>query len=95
MAINADQQRKHPRFNTDLVCRFRVDGTFQWETGDLMNLSKGGVCLKAKVPPQKDAIVEIELDLFTDEGVWKKRKMKAKVMWRRGKRAGLGFTNDS
>ena len=60
-----------------------------------MNLSKGGVCLKAKVPPHKDEIIEMEIDLYTDEGVWKNRKMKARVMWRKGKRAGLSFTSDS
>lgn len=93
MAINPDEpKRKFPRFATDVGCRFRSDGTFQWEMGELMNLSKGGVCIKAKVPPSKDSIVELEIDLYTDEGIWKKRKMKAKVMWRRGKRAGLHFT---
>lgn len=93
MAVNVPPQRKHQRFPTDLTCRYRIDGTFPWENGELVNLSKGGVCIKAKVPPSKDAIVEIELDLFTDEGVWKKRKMRAKVMWRRGKRSGLNFIN--
>lgn len=91
MAINADIKRKHPRFPTDLQCLYRVEGTFAWESGELINLSKGGVCIKAKIPPSKAAIVEIEIDLRTDEGVWKKRKLKARVMWRRGKRAGLHF----
>lgn len=96
MAIDSERpQRRHPRFMTDLTCRFRLDGTFQWDTGELMNLSKGGVCIKCKTPPEKEAIVEIEVDLFTDEGVWKKRKMRAKVMWRRGKRAGLNFLPDT
>jgi hypothetical protein len=84
----------HQRFHTDLVCRFRSVGTFQWDEAEVMNLSKGGVCLKAKTPPEKGALVEMEVDLYTDEGVWKNRKMRARVMWRKGKRAGLAFTND-
>ncbi|CAN5628814.1 hypothetical protein BH10BDE1_BH10BDE1_10040 [soil metagenome] len=94
LALNSKHQRKFPRYNTDVVCRFRLAGTFQWGSGELMNLSKGGVCLKAKVPPNKDELVEMEIDLFTDEGEWKNRKMRARVMWRKGKRAGLSFTND-
>ena len=93
MAVASEPKRKHPRFPTDVGCLFRVAGTFQWESGELINLSKGGVCIKAKLPPSKDEIVELEIDLFTDEGVWKKRKMKAIVMWRRGKRAGLHFVS--
>ncbi len=93
MAVSSEPKRKHPRFPTDVGCLFRVSGTFQWEPGELINLSKGGVCIKAKLPPSKDTRVELEIDLFTDEGVWKKRKMKAIVMWRRGKRAGLHFTS--
>ncbi len=89
---NGEVKRKHPRFPTDLECLFRVEGTFAWDNGELLNLSKGGVCIKAKVPPAKDAIVEIEIDLVTDRGDRKKRKMKARVMWKRGKRAGLNFT---
>lgn len=93
MALNSKNQRQFQRFPTDLACRFREEGTFPWDNGELMNLSKGGVCLKAKVPPQKDSTVELEVDLFTDDGVWKSRKMRARVMWRKGKRAGLSFTS--
>ncbi|HWU44921.1 MAG TPA: PilZ domain-containing protein [Bdellovibrio sp.] len=91
MAIETDIKRKYPRFPTDLTCLFRSEGTFAWESGELLNLSKGGVCIKSKTPPAKDAIIEIEIDLFTEQSGWKKRKMKARVMWRRGKRAGLHF----
>ncbi len=92
MAISGAVKRQFQRFaTTDLICRFRVDGTFQWDDSQMMNLSQGGVCIKAKVPPPKDAVVELELDLYTPNGGWKKRKMKARVMWSRGKRAGLHF----
>lgn len=91
MAIDADVKRRFPRFPTDLACLFRAEGTFQWETGELVNLSKGGICIKAKLPPAKDSIVEIEIDLNTGSGEKKKRKMKAKVVWKRGKRSGLNF----
>ena len=60
----------------------------------MMNLSKGGVCIKAKAPPPKGVIVELELNLQTPVDGWKKRKMKARVMWCRGKRSGLHFLTD-
>jgi hypothetical protein len=94
VALNSKSQRKFPRYNTDLNCRFRLSGTFQWDNGELMNLSQGGVCLKARTPPRKDEMIEIEIDLFTDEGVWKNRKMKARVMWQKGKRSGLRFVGE-
>ncbi|MBN8540960.1 MAG: PilZ domain-containing protein [Deltaproteobacteria bacterium] len=83
--------RRFPRFATDVACRFRTEGTFQWQEGELVNLSKGGVCLKAKSPPAKDETIELEMDLLSEKGEWRKRRLRAKVIWKRGKRAGLGF----
>lgn len=83
--------RRFPRFATDVVCRFRLEGTFQWSEGELVNLSKGGVCLKAKTPPVKEDIIELEIDLLSEKGEWRKRRLRAKVAWKRGKRAGLMF----
>ncbi len=83
--------RRFPRFPTDVVCRFRLEGTFQWSEGELVNLSKGGICLKAKSPPVKGETVELEMDLLSEKGEWRKRRMRVKVVWKRGKRAGLMF----
>jgi hypothetical protein len=89
--MNKITPRRFPRFATDVVCRFRSEGTFQWMEGELVNLSKGGVCLKAKSPPMKDEIVELEMDLLSEKGEWRKRRLRAKAVWKRGKRSGLMF----
>lgn len=91
MAMNKLTPRRLPRFATDVPCRFRPEGTFQWSEGELVNLSKGGVCIKAKVPPMKDEIIEIEMDLLSEQGEWRKRRLRAKCVWKRGQRAGLMF----
>jgi hypothetical protein len=91
MNKNKITPRRFPRFATDVVCRFRKEGTFQWEEGELVNLSKGGVCLKAKAPPVKDQIVELEMDLLSEKGEWRKRRLRAKAVWKRGTRSGLMF----
>lgn len=87
--------RKFPRFPTDVVCLFRHEGAFQWSEGELVNMSKGGVCLKSKVPPARGSLVELEVELLTKDGSFKKRRLKAKVVWRRGVRAGLLFLGAS
>lgn len=95
MAVsNKASPRKYTRYGTDLQCRFRIEGTFPWLDGVLVNLSKGGTCLKAKGCPAKGDDVELEVTLITDDGKWTKRKMRATSMWQRGIRAGLKFKVD-
>lgn len=91
MALGKLTPRRFPRFATDVACRFREEGSFQWAQGEILNLSKGGFCLKAKHPPERDVTIEIEMDLLTEKGEWQRRRLRAQTVWKRGKRAGLRF----
>jgi len=91
VAVSRVAPRKFPRFPTDVTCLFRQDGGFQWSEGELINMSRGGVCLKCKAPPPRGTAVEIEVALLSRDGSFKKRRLKTRVEWRRGIRAGLRF----
>lgn len=60
--------RSHPRFLTEeLKCRFRMMGDFRWYSGWLINVSRGGICLKALVLPPVGVQVDIEVELSVAE----------------------------
>lgn len=94
MALSGINPRRFPRYATDVFCRFRETGSFQWQQGQIVNMSKTGFCLKASQPPAKDIEIEVEMDLLVD-GKWENRKLDAVVMWKRGKRSGLRFIKKS
>lgn len=83
--------RRFPRFATDVICRYREAGSFNWLQGEILNLSKGGFCLKSKNPPERETIIEIEMDLLTEKGEWQRRRLRAQTVWKRGMRAGFRF----
>jgi hypothetical protein len=86
--------RKYNRFKVDLPARFRLVGKFRWRQGALLNLSKGGVCLLSRGIDGALVIndeLEIEVATIDGEGRIQVRRLKSKVMWRRGNRYGLEF----
>lgn len=91
----SDNIRRQPkRFPVELSARFRsADGAEKdWVEGHLVNLSEGGLCLKAEaeilIPGE---VLEIVIDSIDKKGVKHKRLMRAKVVWRKEGRAGVQF----
>lgn len=91
--------RAHTRFRVDLPVRIRPLGTFRWQEGSLINLSKGGICLEARPSAKGEARsvfetgawLEVEIPTVDREGKPRERRMEAEVQWSKGRRYGLRF----
>ncbi len=90
----SDIKRLPPRFPVDMSARFRsAEGeNAEWREGRLLNLSEGGLCLKADSESlMPGEILEIVIDSVDKKGIARRRLLRAKVVWRKADKAGVQF----
>ncbi len=84
--------RYPPRFKTDLAVKFRLaNSTMAFNSGRLVNLSAGGVCLWTKSKILTGEKLELVVESVDKKGLKRRRLLRAKVTWVKGLEAGLMF----
>jgi len=79
------EQRQHPRIDLNKYAEYwNGDNLF---SGEIVNISSGGVCLQSDSPiPDKDVFIAFQLDDENEQTI-----LLARPMWKNGNRCGYKF----
>jgi hypothetical protein len=81
-------KRKHERHPVRLKAKVRPIGKREWSTGNLINLSQGGMCLESQLGYFVGQMIEL---MVPKEDGADSHFITAIVVWKRGSKHGLNF----
>ena len=83
--------RKPERYDVEINATFRAVGSLEWFDAELVNLSFGGLCMKSGATLTQDQVLEFVVETVDAEQNRHRRRVIARVIWRREGRYGVQF----
>lgn len=88
---HAWRDRTEIRYRIEVDVKVRLEGTFQWQSAKLVNLSRSGACVNSKLQLDVARPVELEIPVLAGAEHLGIRRLLAEIVWAKGQKYGLKF----